>query len=419
MDVEIITVGDELLIGQIVDTNSSWMGRELNRHGFRVVHKTVVGDEEKSILDAIEAASKRVGVVLMTGGLGPTKDDITLQALCKRFGCTLHFSDEVYANIVQLFSRSGRAINELTRLQSMTPDKATIIQNRVGTAPCTWFEESGLILISMPGVPSEMEWLMSNEVLPRLCRRFPTDMVINHHSYRITGFTESQLAIYIADFEDSLPSCIKLAYLPQGGSIVLRLSEYVETAEKKNNDEKQTETSTLKEACRQLEALLQKHIVAIGDSPLENVAGERLRAAGKTVATAESCTGGAIAVALTSVPGSSDYFLGSIVAYSNTVKIKLLGVKKETIEINGAVSREVVEQMSQGVVSATGSDYGIATSGIAGPGGGTASKPVGTVWIAVAKHNKVISKEFHFGNTRSANIQRTVNAALAMLIDLI
>jgi len=411
MDIEIITIGDELLIGQVVDTNSAWIGREVNKIGFRVVRRTAVGDDEEDILAALEAASRRAPVVLLTGGLGPTKDDITLRTLCRYFDCRLHFSEEVMANIEQLFGRSGRAMNELTRNQAMVPDKATVIQNRVGTAPCTWFERDGLTLVSMPGVPSEMKWLMSNEIIPRLHNRFRQDTFIKHRSYRISDFTESALASYIADFEDNMPSGIKLAYLPQAGSIVLRLSAYSDSETACN------EAMTL--VCRQLETCLQGHIISDDDSPLEAVVGRMLKSAGATVATAESCTGGAIAAALTSVAGSSSYFLGSIIAYSNTVKMNTLYIYPATLKAFGAVSKEVVEEMAMGALQAIGSDYAIATSGIAGPSGGTPLKPVGTVWISVASRRKVVSKEFHFAGEREHVIRRAVNSGLLMLCNAV
>ncbi|MDR2473554.1 MAG: hypothetical protein LBD53_08375 [Tannerella sp.] len=226
MDVEIITIGDELLIGQVVDTNSAWMGKILNKHGFRVVRRTVVGDVANDITDAVDAAMRRVRIVLLTGGLGPTRDDITLKTLCQYFGCALKFSDQVYDNIKSIFSRKGRVMNELTRLQAMVPETATIITNRAGTAPCSWFERDGKVLVSMPGVPAEMTWLMENEVMPRLIKTFGNDMNISHQTFTVTGYSESELAIKLTDFEDNLPSFIRLAYLPDAGLIRLRLSAY-------------------------------------------------------------------------------------------------------------------------------------------------------------------------------------------------
>jgi len=412
MNVEIITVGDELLIGQVVDSNSAWMGKALNDIGFNVVRKTAVGDEEEAILQAISAARSRVSVVLMTGGLGPTKDDITMRTLCRYFDCGTRFSDEVYSNIERIFNYNGRTLNELTRNQAIVPDNCTVIQNRVGTAPCTWFERDNFVLVSLPGVPVEMKWLMTNEILPRLQKRFARDIFILHKSYLTTGFTESALAIHLTDFENNLPSEVKLAYLPQQGIIRLRL-----TAKCKQSSEAE---AIIKTQGIKLEQLLDGHIIADEDKNIEVVVGERLRHLGATIATAESCTGGAIAAALTSIAGSSDYFKGGVVSYANSVKINVLGVNPDDLDKHGAVSREVVEQMAKGALKAIGSDFAIATSGIAGPGGGTAEKPVGTVWIAVAaKDNSVSSKMFTFGTVREQNIQRAVNMGFLFFLDFL
>lgn len=409
MTVEIITIGDELLIGQVVDTNSAWMGSLLNDNGFEVVHKTVTGDKEEDIVSAVNAAGHRADVVLLTGGLGPTKDDLTLHALCSCFDASLRFSEEVYAHIEQLFSRRNLVMNELTRNQAMVPDKATVIRNEAGTAPCTWFERDGKVFVSMPGVPAEMKWLMTHEVMPRLKKRFRRDLYIKHDTCWVTGYTESALAIQLADFEQNLPSFVKLAYLPQAGIIRLRLSAYSRTPE-----EAETTLAALRE---ELEKKLHGHIEPEGYKDPEVLVGERLRARGQTVGTAESCTGGAIAAALTSVPGSSDYYVGSVVSYSNALKHKLLNVSEADLERYGAVSRPVVEQMARGALRLLGCDYAVATSGIAGPAGGTAEKPVGTVWIAVAYGDHVVSKEFRFSAVREQNICRAVNTSFVMLLN--
>jgi nicotinamide-nucleotide amidase len=410
MNVEIIAIGDELLIGQVVDTNSAWMGRELNDNGFQVTQKTTVGDEEEDILSAIDAAFGRVSLVLLTGGLGPTKDDRTLRTLCRYFGAELHFSDEIYADIEQMFHRSGRAINELTRLQAMVPDRCTVIRNRAGTAPCTWFERAGRVLVSMPGVPSEMKWLMTNEVIPRLKKHFQRDLYIRHQSFWVSGFAESALALHLTGFEASLPPFVKLAYLPQAGIVRLRLSAYT-----RREEEAEQAIDALQ---KQLETLLDGHILSAGDDKnIEVLVGERLRDRGWTVGTAESCTGGAIAALLTSVPGSSAYFAGTVVAYANRVKQHLLGVSEGDLRRHGAVSREVVEQMARGALSALGCDCAVATSGIAGPGGGTPEKPVGTVWIAVANKDRIAAENYHFASVREQNILRAVNTALRMLLE--
>lgn len=409
MTVEIITIGDELLIGQVVDTNSAWMGSLLNDNGFEVVHKTVTGDKAKNIVSAVNAAGCRADVILITGGLGPTSDDLTLHALCDCFGASLRFSEEVYVHIEKIFSRRNLTMNELTRNQALVPDKATVIRNEAGTAPCTWFERDGKVFVSMPGVPAEMKWLMTHEVIPRLKKRFRQDLYIKHETCWVTGYTESALAIELADFEKRLPSFVKLAYLPQAGIIRLRLSAYSRTSE-----EAETTLAALR---KELEQRLHGQINPEGDKDIEVLIGERLRARGQTVGTAESCTGGAIAAALTSVAGSSDYYVGGVVSYSNALKHKLLNVSETDLERYGAVSRPVVEQMARGALRVLGCDYAVATSGLAGPGGGTAEKPVGTVWIAVAHGDDVVSNEFRFSNVRDQNIRRTVNMSLLMLLN--
>jgi nicotinamide-nucleotide amidase len=408
MDVEIITIGDELLIGQVVDTNSAWMAKILNDNGFSVIRKVTVGDNADDILKAIDDARRSVSVVLITGGLGPTKDDITLKTLCKYFDCSLRFSDEVYSNIERMFKHNNRVMNDLTRSQAMIPDKAAIIQNAVGTAPCTWFERDGGVLVSMPGVPFEMKWLMENEIVPRLKSKFLSDTIIRHKSFWVAGIPESALSIKLEDFENNMPPYSKLAYLPNSGIIRLRISVCC-------NNRKLLE-ETVDSLQKQLETVLAEYLIATGDGNIEELVGELLRSKGLTVGTAESCTGGAIAALLTSVAGSSDYFKGSVVAYSNEVKRNVLCVPSEDIERHGAVSRTVVEQMALGALKVLGCDYAIATSGIAGPGGGTPEKPVGTIWIALAKKGKVISKEYHFTTIREQNITRAAHVALTMLL---
>lgn len=411
MNVEIITIGDELLIGQVVDTNSAWMGQQLESEGFHIVWKTAVGDVEEDMLYAVDMALKRAQIVLVTGGIGPTKDDITRKTLCKYFDSELHFSDEVYQNIEEIFNRNGRVMNELTRNQAMVPDKAVVIQNRAGTAPCTWFERDGKVLVSMPGVPYEMKWLVTNGVLPRLKKQFRQDIHILHHTTWVNGFTESMLAIHLESFENALPPTVKLAYLPQPGLIRLRLTIHTETEE-----EAQKILITQQNALREL---LSGHILTEEDKAPDELIGTILKERGLTLGTAESCTGGRIASIITSTPGSSAYFTGSIVSYSNSVKENLLGVNPADIEQHGAVSREVVEQMALGAIHKLGCNCAVATSGIAGPDGGTPEKPVGTVWIAAAIGSKVISECYRFSSIREQNILRSSNMALLMLLNLL
>lgn len=411
MNVEIITIGDELLIGQVVDTNSAWMGQHLNDNGFQVIWRTSVRDQEQDILEAFDNAFKRADVVLVTGGIGPTKDDITKKTLCKYFSCKMHFSDEVYANIEGLFNRSGREMNELTRSQALVPDVCTVIQNKVGTAPCTWFEKDGHVLVSMPGVPTEMKWLMSNEVLPRLKAFFGQDLFIKHQTCWVSGFTESKLAIELTDFENALPECVRLAYLPQPGLIRLRLSAYTKTAAEGEEH--------LKNLSVQLHQILGDHILVDEDKAVEVLIGDILRQKGMTMGTAESCTGGRIANMITLIPGSSDYFKGGVVSYCNEVKHHVLGVSSDSLEQFGAVSQPVVEQMAKGACKTLDCDCAVATSGIAGPSGGTPEKPVGTVWVAAVVKDQLISRCFHFGAVREQNIQRAANMALLMLLKLL
>ena len=409
MDVEIITIGDELLIGQVIDTNSAFMAKVLNENGFRVIRKTAIGDEENEITAAIDTARQRAQIILMTGGLGPTKDDITLHTLCRYFGCQLHFSEEVYATINRFFSKRGRTMNPLTRDQARVPDQCTVIQNQVGTAPCTWFERDNYMLVSMPGVPGEMEWLMINEIVPRLKKKYLQDIYIQHKTSWVSGYSESELAILLAGFEHDMPSFVKLAYLPQLGIIRLRLSAYAKT---KSEAEKAIISSQ-----KQLNAILKEHLIIEEDKDIEIIVGDRLRVLNRTIGTAESCTGGSIAALLTSVPGSSAYFAGSVVAYANTVKQQVLGISTHKLVQHGAVSRQIVEQMAQNALRVLGCDYAIATSGIAGPDGGTEEKPVGTIWIAIASKDTVTSKVHHFNMGRTQNIKRTVNLALLFLLE--
>ncbi len=411
MKVEIITIGDEILIGQVVDTNSAWMAQELNKIGAEVNHIVTVGDSRKDMLEAIDIAMKRADAVLVTGGIGPTKDDITKQTLCEYFGTKLIFDESIYNDVKQFFAVRNREVDELSKNQAYVPEKCTVIHNPTGTAPVTWFEKDGKILASMPGVPQEMKWIMSNEIIPRLTQFFGRDLFIEHRTFWIQGFGEAQLALFISSWEDALPENIRLAYLPSLGLVRLRLSAQGKDIEKLNR--------TLNVEIEKLRSLLRGHIIADEDLSLAEIVGKRLHESGKTLSVAESCTGGYIAHLITLISGSSDYFKGSVTSYSNEVKENLLSVKKEDLENDGAVSQQVVEQMAKGVLSVLNADFSVATSGIAGPTGGSDDKPVGMVWIAVATKNKVISKKHYFGAFREQNIIRASNAALLMLLEII
>jgi nicotinamide-nucleotide amidase len=411
INVEIITIGDELLIGQVIDTNSAWMAQALNKIGFEVKNMVTVGDNEKDIEKAFDRALLRSSIVLITGGIGPTKDDITKKILCKYFDCGLRFDGEILKNLEELFARSGKEINPLTYGQAYVPDASTVIQNKIGTAPATWFEQDGKVLISMPGVPSEMKWLMENEILPRLKATFKQDLYIQHKTYWVEGYTESALAMHLDEFEKKLPGNIHLAYLPDLGLIRLRLTG--------KDENERTLSETMKVQTSKLQAAIGEKIFAEDDKPIESVLGELLKQKLLTLGVAESCTGGNIAHTLTSVPGSSQYFTGAIVAYSNEVKTGLLKVKPSDLDKEGAVSETVVTQMARGVQTELSTDCAIATSGIAGPDGGTAEKPAGTVYIAVAYKDKVVSQNFLFGFNREQIIQRATSMALLMLYKLI
>lgn len=408
MKVEIITIGDEILIGQIVDTNSAWMATELNKSGFEVEQITSVHDREDSILQALDLALQRADIVLFTGGIGPTKDDITKQTLCRYFDSELVFNEQVLAHIETLLRHRQRAINELTRTQAMVPEKATLIPNRVGTAPVTWFDKEGKVVVSMPGVPYEMKEVMSTEIIPRLKQRFNTPEII-HKTILVRGIPESALAIRIADWENNLPEYLRLAYLPNFNLVKLRLSAVTfRPAEVRE---------VIGKKVKELENLLQEAILADEDLPAEYLIVKWLTEQKRSLSTAESCTGGTVAQRISSIPGSSVVFQGSVVAYSNEVKKNLLGVDPQLLEAHGAVSREVAEAMATGVRGKLQTDYSIATTGIAGPGGGTDEKPVGLVWIAIATDRGVMSKEYRFNLNRQLNIDRTTQTAMLLLLD--
>lgn len=406
--VEIITIGDEILIGQIVDTNSAWMATELNRAGFEIAQISSVHDDELHILTSLDEALTRAQIVLITGGIGPTKDDITKLTLCKYFDTHLVRNEEVYKNIERLLEQRQRPMNELTAGQAMVPESCTVIQNPVGTAPVTWFEKEGKVIVSMPGVPNEMKHAMSGEIIPRLQQRFNSAQII-HKTIIVKGYPESELALKIADWENALPHNIHLAYLPNYSIVKLRLSgSSVDSLALEFAINQQISTLT---------QLLGNAIVAFEDILPEVQLGQLLKKLNMTLATAESCTGGFIAHKITSVAGSSSYFKGSVVAYSNEIKAGILGVDADTIEQYGAVSRQVVEQMAEGVRAKMNTGFAIATSGIAGPDGGTTEKPVGTVWIALSTPEGTFSNKYIFGNNRIQNIERTTQTAFLMAIE--
>ena len=409
VNASIITIGDELLIGQTIDTNSAFIAQELNKIGIWVRRRVAVGDVWDDIWNALDKESEESDIIIITGGLGPTADDITKPLLCKYFGGKLIMDEKVLAHITHLFEhvfKRPMPMLERNCKQAEVPDVCTVLHNARGTAPGMWFKKNNKIFISLPGVPHEMKGLMTVEVLPRLQKTFVLPIIV-HKTIITAGQGESYIAEILKDFETSLPKHIRLAYLPDYGMVKLRLTS---RGDHKNMIEKE-----LFSYSEQLKELVKDFFVTDEDEGLWVVIGKILKAKGKTVATAESCTGGNIAHLITSVPGSSEYYKGSIVSYANEIKENILGVKKETLNSKGAVSEETVLQMLKGVIEKLNVDYAIATSGIMGPDGGTPEKPVGTVWIAVGNKEKSEAKKFSFRFDRERNIIQTSLTALNML----
>jgi nicotinamide-nucleotide amidase len=406
MKAEIITIGDEILIGQIVDTNSAWMGQQLNLHGIEVYQVTSVHDDHEHIIKAFQEAENRANLVLITGGLGPTKDDITKKCLCDYFQTELVFYPEVFEHVRAMLSSRNVVVNQLNRDQALLPASCTVLHNSAGTASGMWFEKNNTIFISMPGVPFEMEAIMTEEVFPRLVQMGITQSIV-HKTVLTIGLPESMLAERIEHWESALPDFIKLAYLPSPMMVRLRLSGY-------GNDEAILKAEISKQV-NELLTIIPENIFGFDDDNLAMVIGRMLVESSQTLAVAESCTGGNIAHFITSNPGSSAYFKGGIVAYSNEIKNKMLVVPTELILKFGAVSQEVAEAMALGCRKEFQTDYSVATTGIAGPDGGTEEKPVGTVWIAVAGPSGVRSKMYLFKHNRERNIIRTSQTALNLL----
>jgi nicotinamide-nucleotide amidase len=404
----IINIGDEILIGQIVNTNAAWMATELNAYGIDVVKMVTVSDEKKSITAAVEAAMNEAELVLITGGLGPTKDDITKKTLCDLFADEMHFHQESFDNIVRLLEQFGRVPDDRYSIQAMMPKNAQILINKVGTASGMWFEKEDKIVVSMPGVPKEMIYLMSKKVLPLLQARNIIQEIV-HLTHICYGKGETDLSEMLEEFETALPSHIKLAYLPNTGNgyIRLRLSG--------RGVDRNLLESELQLKSDALKATLGNLIFGVNDDSLELVVSKLLIEKNLSLSIAESCTGGKISHKITSIPGCSRFFMGSVVAYSNEFKTDLLGVNPATIENFGAVSEETVIAMALGAKSRFKTDFVIASSGIAGPDGGTDSKPVGTIWIAIAHPGGVFAKKLKLGNNRERNIEMTSNIAINTL----
>lgn len=408
MNATILTIGDELLIGQIVDTNSVFIARQLNAAGVVVCERTSIGDDHAQIVAAVERALDRSQIVILTGGLGPTKDDITKRTLAKIFRSEMRYDDEVGAHVERMLAQRGIAFNALNRAQAMVPECCTVLFNAHGTAPGMWFERDGKVAVALPGVPFEMEHLMLDEVMPRLKSRFALRQIV-HRTLITSGLAESMLAERIEGWEAALPPYLKLAYLPNPGAVRLRLSAYeVDGA------------SAAEEIGRQFEALrrlIPEHVVGFETASVQELVHDRLTERGLTLAVAESCTGGTIAARFTALPGASAYFRCGVVAYSNEAKHDLLGVDPQAIERHGAVSEEVARQMAQGVRRAARADYAVATTGIAGPTGSSELKPVGTVWIAVATPRGTTALCRQCGTDRGQIIDRAAAVAISLLRD--
>jgi nicotinamide-nucleotide amidase len=401
----IITIGDELLIGQTIDTNSAWMAQELNAIGIWVHRRLAVGDAWDDIWQALDEEGAKSDLVLITGGLGPTADDITKPLLCRYFKGSMVVDQQVLANVRSIFERLNRPLIERNLKQAEVPDVCRVLMNHRGTAPGMWFEKDGKPFVSMPGVPHEMKGLMKRDVLPALSERFRLPPIV-HRTLLTAGVGESFLAERISDFENGLPSDIKLAYLPNYGMVRLRLTA-------RGNDPKTT--AELEAEFDMLKQQVTDVMVTDTDKTLQQVVGDLLRERGQTLSTAESCTGGYVSHLITSIPGSSAYYLGGAVVYANEVKTGMLGVREETLRAHGAVSEETVLEMASGILEKTGSDYAMATSGIMGPDGGSEEKPVGTVWVGLAAKGRRSASRFQFRFDRARNIELTANHGLNAL----
>ena len=407
---EIITIGDEILIGQIVDTNSAWMAQQLNNAGIRVKQISSVSDSKEHILTALKEAGGRAELIFITGGLGPTKDDITKNTLAEYFGVGMVENQEALDNVLHIFAKYNRPMLDINKAQALVPANCEVITNKNGTAPGMWFNVDEKIYVSMPGVPFEMMYMMEEEVIPKIKTLFKLPIII-HKTILTVGEGESFLATRIADIEDSLPKHIKLAYLPKLGQVRLRLSG--------QGDDEQSLRDEIEQYAAKIVARVSENVAVEEDIALEKSILDFMAERDLTLSVAESCTGGYISHLFTQHAGSSKVFFGGTVSYSNGLKESILGVKKATLDKYGAVSEETVVEMVEGALRNFKSDYAIAVTGIAGPDGGTVDKPVGTVWIAVASAEKTVQKKFTFGSKRLQNIERSASAALFMLNTLL
>lgn len=406
MKAEIITIGDEILIGQIVDTNSAWMAQRLGEIGLSVGRKYSVGDTAAEIKSAVEESMQRADVVLITGGLGPTKDDITKHTLSELFDSPLVRHQPTFERVARMMTLRGIEFNELNQAQALVPECCTVLDNLKGTAPAMWFEHQGKVVVSLPGVPFEMEALMLTEVLPRLKDHFALRSVV-HRTAITFGLAESMMAELIEPWESALPDHLHLAYLPSPTQLRLRLSAY-------DVDQQQAQAE-MEEQMAALRELIADYFVGYEEDTVASVVADMLRHRHQSVAAAESCTGGQVSSAFTAMAGASDYFMGGVVAYDNSIKTSLLGVQQSSLDEHGAVSQQVAIEMAEGVRRLCNTTYGIATTGIAGPTGGSEQKPVGTVWIAVAGPDGTVAEMKNHGKLRAQNIQRAAVAAINLL----
>lgn len=395
---EIITIGDEILYGQILDTNTQWISFELDKLGINTIRKSSIGDSENEITSILHEAKSRADVVFITGGLGPTKDDLTKKVLADFFNCALAMNVDALQDVTEFFLKRGRELTDINRDQALLPTKAQFIPNKQGTAPCMWFDEFGVIWVSMPGVPFEMKAIMENEVIPKLVSHFKTP-IIYHKVVKTIGIGESYLSDLIQDWELSLPAHIKLAYLPSLGIVKLRLTAFGDDIEKlKMEVDKQIDA---------LRPFIDSYIFGYNKDEISEVVGHLLLKNKATISLAESCTGGHLSHQFTQVPGCSEYFMGGVISYSNEIKKDVLHVSESILHIDGAVSESCVSAMAKSIREKFKTTYGMATSGIAGPDGGTNEKPVGTVWIALASEGEVMTRKLQLGGNRLQNIHMT------------
>lgn len=403
---EIIAIGDELLYGQTLDTNSHWLSGELDKVGIKVVRRTTVGDIESEILKAFAEAEKRADIVLITGGLGPTNDDLTKPVLATYFNCKVVMFEDALRDVTAFFASRGRELTELNRQQAALPECCTPVRNELGTAPGMWFDRGEKVFVSMPGVPHEMKKMMTDTVIPQLLKKYQTP-TIRHQIIKTVGIGESFLAEKIAPWENALPPHIKLAYLPSLGEVKLRLTAFGQSSEALDAE--------LKEWVEKLKPLASQYIYGYNETPLEAVIGQLLRDRKLTLSIAESCTGGYLSHLITSIPGSSEYFLGTMIPYAYEIKMRQLGVKPETLEKYGAVSEPTIIEMANIVRAKFNTDIGVATSGIAGPGGATPEKPVGTVWIAYSDKHQTVTRKLQLSTDRMINIRMSSVAVLNLI----